>query len=137
MNLDQARGALVQEARELLVDMEDALLEIESDGYNAERVNAIFRAAHTIKGSAGLFGLESLINFTHVVESLLDFGRTAHDHRGAQIVFFDKAARQQLARERGAEALRRLGKRLRAYLVVNADGDVLTVGHRTRRIQRG
>ena len=72
MNLDQARGALVQEARELLVDMEDALLEIESDGYNAERVNAIFRAAHTIKGSAGLFGLESLINFTHVVESLLD-----------------------------------------------------------------
>ena len=72
-----------------------------------------------------------------VVESLLDFGRTAHDHRGAQIVFFDKAARQQLARERGAEALRRLGKRLRAYLVVNADGDVLTVGHRTRRIQRG
>ncbi|MGB4073945.1 chemotaxis protein CheA [Pseudomonas sp.] len=72
MNLDQARGALVQEARELLVDMEDALLEIESDGYNAERVNAIFRAAHTIKGSAGLFGLESLISFTHVVESLLD-----------------------------------------------------------------
>lgn len=72
MNLDQARGALVQEARELLVDMEDALLEIESDGYDAERVNAIFRAAHTIKGSAGLFGLESLINFTHVVESLLD-----------------------------------------------------------------
>ncbi|MDO9618676.1 MAG: chemotaxis protein CheA [Pseudomonas sp.] len=72
MNLDQARGALVQEARELLVDMENALLEIESDGYNAERVNAIFRAAHTIKGSAGLFGLESLINFTHVVESLLD-----------------------------------------------------------------
>lgn len=72
MNLDQARGALVQEARELLGEMENALLEIESDGFNAERVNAIFRAAHTIKGSAGLFGLESLINFTHVVESLLD-----------------------------------------------------------------
>ena len=72
MNLDQARGALVQEARELLGEMENALLEIEQDGFNAERVNAIFRAAHTIKGSAGLFGLESLINFTHVVESLLD-----------------------------------------------------------------
>ncbi len=72
MNLDQARGALVQEGRELLTAMEDALLEIENDGYNGERVNAIFRAAHTIKGSAGLFGLESLINFTHVVESLLD-----------------------------------------------------------------
>lgn len=72
MNLDQARGALVQEGRELLAAMEEALLEIENEGYNSERVNAIFRAAHTIKGSAGLFGLESLINFTHVVESLLD-----------------------------------------------------------------
>ena len=72
MNFDNARGALVQEARELLAAMEEALLEIESDGYNAERVNAIFRAAHTIKGSAGLFGLDSLISFTHVVESLLD-----------------------------------------------------------------
>lgn len=72
MNLDQARGALVQEGRELLADMEVALLAIESDGYSAERVNAIFRAAHTIKGSAGLFALNSLIDFTHVVESLLD-----------------------------------------------------------------
>ncbi|MBC9248818.1 chemotaxis protein CheA [Pseudomonas alcaligenes] len=72
MNLDQARGALVQEGRELLVAMEEALLEIENGGYSTDRVNAIFRAAHTIKGSAGLFGLSSLIDFTHVVESLLD-----------------------------------------------------------------
>ncbi|WP_271408705.1 chemotaxis protein CheA [Pseudomonas sp. Q1-7] len=72
MNLDQARGALVQEGRELLAAMEEALLEIETIGYSSDRVNAIFRAAHTIKGSAGLFGLESLISFTHVVESLLD-----------------------------------------------------------------
>lgn len=71
-----------------------------------------------------------------VVESLLDFGRTAHDHRGAEIVFFDKAARRRLAREHGGEVLRRLGKRLRTYLVVDTDGDVLTVGHRTRRIRR-
>ncbi|MBM7059114.1 chemotaxis protein CheA [Pseudomonas sp. UL073] len=72
MNLDQARGALVQEGRELLAAMEDALLEIETDGCDADRVNAIFRAAHTIKGSAGLFGLQSLVDFTHVMESLLD-----------------------------------------------------------------
>ena len=70
------------------------------------------------------------------VEDLLDFGRTAHDHRGAEIVFFDKASRRQLARERGNQVLRRLGKRLCAYLVVGAGGDVLTVGHRTRRIRR-
>ncbi len=72
MNLDSARGALVQEGRELLAAMEDALLAIETEGYTEERVNAIFRAAHTIKGSAGLFGLQSLVSFTHVAESLLD-----------------------------------------------------------------
>ncbi|WP_371369787.1 chemotaxis protein CheA [Pseudomonas sp. QL9] len=72
MNLDQARGALVQEGRELLVAMEEALLEIEASGYSADHVNAIFRAAHTIKGSAGLFGLQLLVSFTHGVESLLD-----------------------------------------------------------------
>ena len=71
-----------------------------------------------------------------VVEDLLDFGRTTHDHRGAEIVFFDKAARQRMARERGEDALGRLGRRLRAYLVMGAGGDVLTVGHRTRRIRR-
>ncbi|WP_166365810.1 chemotaxis protein CheA [Pseudomonas akapageensis] len=76
VNLDSARGALVQEGRELLAAMEEALLAIETEGYTEERVNAIFRAAHTIKGSAGLFGLESLVNFTHVAESLLDRVRT-------------------------------------------------------------
>ncbi|RON68798.1 chemotaxis protein CheA [Pseudomonas fluorescens] len=76
MNLDSARGALVQEGRELLAAMEEALLSIETEGYTEERINAIFRAAHTIKGSAGLFGLESLVNFTHVTESLLDQVRT-------------------------------------------------------------
>jgi two-component system chemotaxis sensor kinase CheA len=72
MNLDSARGALVQEARELLVAMEDALLKIETEGSTPDDVNAIFRAAHTIKGSAGLFGLDKIVSFTHVTESVLD-----------------------------------------------------------------
>ena len=41
-----------------------------------------------------------------VVVDLLDFGRTTHDHRGAEIVFFDKAARQRLVREHGEDAAR-------------------------------
>ncbi|GAA5168962.1 chemotaxis protein CheA [Viridibacterium curvum] len=72
MDLSAARGALVQEARELLTAMEAALLEIEAQGQDSERVNAIFRAAHTIKGSAGLFGLDLIVSFTHVMESVLD-----------------------------------------------------------------
>ncbi len=72
MNLDDARDALVQEARELLDVMEQALLLIEQEGAMTESVNAIFRAAHTIKGSAGLFALESVVAFTHTMESVLD-----------------------------------------------------------------
>lgn len=70
------------------------------------------------------------------LEDLLAYGRAVHDHHGAEIVFFDHAARRRLAREQGEEALRRLGKRLRAYAVVGPDGEVRTVGHRSRRIRR-
>ena len=72
----------------------------------------------------------------NVVEDLLDYGRVAHDHHGAQIVYFDKAARQRITREKGDDGLRRLGRRLHAYLVMDTAGEVLTVGHRTRRIHR-
>jgi len=72
MNLDQALQTFVVEARELLEDMEAALLRVAEEEDKSESVNAIFRAAHTIKGSAGLFGLNGIVAFTHVVESLLD-----------------------------------------------------------------
>lgn len=75
MEFDHAKGTLVEEGRELLTAMEDALLEIEKSGYSEELINAIFRAAHTIKGSAGLLGLNSLVSFTHIAESLLDMVR--------------------------------------------------------------
>jgi two-component system chemotaxis sensor kinase CheA len=72
MDLDQALQTFIAEARELLEGMERALLEVEQAQAKDELVNAIFRAAHTIKGSAGLFGLEPVVKFTHVVESVLD-----------------------------------------------------------------
>ncbi|GAA5784225.1 chemotaxis protein CheA [Chitiniphilus shinanonensis] len=72
MDMDMARDALVQEARELLAAMENALLEIEAEGASPDAINAIFRAAHTIKGSAGLFAFDRIVGFTHIVESVLD-----------------------------------------------------------------
>ncbi|WP_432240690.1 chemotaxis protein CheA [Herbaspirillum robiniae] len=72
MKKDSARDAVVQEARELLVAMEAALLQIEMEGPGKDAVNAIFRAAHTIKGSAGLFAFDSIVQFTHLVEHVLD-----------------------------------------------------------------
>jgi two-component system chemotaxis sensor kinase CheA len=73
MNLDELLNSFVVESRELLGDMEQALLGIEERGQpDADSVNAIFRAAHTIKGTAGLFGLEHIVAFTHVAENVLD-----------------------------------------------------------------
>jgi two-component system, chemotaxis family, sensor kinase CheA len=72
MNMEQALQTYIAESRGLLHEMEDALLGLEHDPANAELIGALFRAAHTIKGSAGLFGLDPVVAFTHVVENLLD-----------------------------------------------------------------
>jgi len=60
------------ESTELLENMESGLLELENIEEPSETINDIFRTAHTIKGSAGLFGLDHIVRFTHVVESVLD-----------------------------------------------------------------
>lgn len=72
MNLDAALQTFLVESRELLEDMEAKLLQTETEAADVDTINAIFRAAHTIKGSAGLFGLDDVVKFTHVVESVLD-----------------------------------------------------------------
>lgn len=70
--IDVALPTFVAESRELLQEMEAALLQIEQGTEDAESINALFRAAHTIKGSSGLFGLSVIVGFTHTVESVLD-----------------------------------------------------------------
>lgn len=72
MNLDQALYTFIEESRELLSEMEASLLRVPHTEQPQDCINAIFRAAHTIKGSAGLFGLEPVVAFTHVAETLLD-----------------------------------------------------------------
>jgi len=72
MNIDAARATFFEESQELLRQMEDILLAFEAGTQDGEAVNGLFRAAHTIKGSAGLFGFEEVVGFTHVVESVLD-----------------------------------------------------------------
>lgn len=68
-----------------------------------------------------------------VVEALLAYGHGEHDHRGGTIHYFNKAARRRLERERLDRALERY---LDAYAVVAATGEIITVGHRDRRIPR-
>ncbi|HEY6794012.1 MAG TPA: chemotaxis protein CheA [Kineosporiaceae bacterium] len=75
MSIEQEMQAALEnfvvEGRDLVQELETGLLGLEEGG-DQETVNALFRAAHTIKGSSGLFGLDHLVRFTHVLESVLD-----------------------------------------------------------------
>jgi two-component system, chemotaxis family, sensor kinase CheA len=75
MNLDGALQTFFAEADDLLNSMEAALLRLDEGDKDMETINEIFRAAHTIKGSAGLFGLDDIVSFTHIVENVLDRAR--------------------------------------------------------------
>jgi len=72
LDLGDALHTFFAESRSLLQDMEEALLRLETAPDDAEAVNAVFRAAHTIKGAAGLFGLDAIVAFTHKAENVLE-----------------------------------------------------------------
>ena len=61
-----------QECEELLGDLETNLLALESGDTDIETINACFRAVHSVKGGAGAFGLDDLVRFAHVFETLMD-----------------------------------------------------------------
>ncbi len=77
MNDDEAiiaasRAGFVEEADQLLQLFEASLLGMETAPDDAELINAAFRAAHTIKGTSGLFGIDAVVAFTHEVETVLE-----------------------------------------------------------------
>ncbi|MCM1512898.1 MAG: chemotaxis protein CheA [Oxalobacter formigenes] len=80
MNIDmnQFYQVFFDETEELLAEKERLLLGIDLDNPDAEDIDAIFRAAHSIKGGAATFGLTDIAEVTHVMESLLDEIRKGH-----------------------------------------------------------
>jgi two-component system chemotaxis sensor kinase CheA len=74
--LEAIKVTFFQECEELLADLEGGLLAMQEGVGDIETVNAVFRAVHSIKGGAGAFGLEPLVRFAHVFETLLDAVRS-------------------------------------------------------------
>jgi two-component system chemotaxis sensor kinase CheA len=70
--LEEIKATFFQECDELLGDLEAGLLAMETGAGDSETVNAVFRAVHSIKGGAGAFGLDALVRYAHVFETLLD-----------------------------------------------------------------
>ncbi len=144
MDIDQALQTYIVESRELLTEMEESLLSVEGAdaAVRIELVNAIFRAAHTIKGSAGLFGLDRIVEFTHVVESVLDKLRDGQVELHADLVALLLACGDHIAglvtevEQRRADASQAMAEagapliaRLEAYLDTPSPSGVLARTH--------
>ena len=69
---ESIKQTFFQECDELLTDAEQGLLAMETGEADDETINAVFRAVHSVKGGAGAFGLENLIRFAHVFETVMD-----------------------------------------------------------------
>jgi two-component system chemotaxis sensor kinase CheA len=100
MDLNLAKQTFREESRELLDQIEQNLLELEEDPKNKDALGSLFRAIHTLKGSAGMFQYENIVHFTHVAENILDQARegslamspelvtillASHDHMGTLV----------------------------------------------------
>ncbi|MDO8409611.1 MAG: chemotaxis protein CheA [Phenylobacterium sp.] len=77
---ESIKATFFQECDELLTDMESGLLAMEAGDDDSETINAVFRAVHSVKGGAGAFGLEELIRFAHIFETVLDEMRSDRLH---------------------------------------------------------
>ena len=75
MDITQFYQTFFEEADELLAEMELLLLGLDLQAPDSEHLNAIFRAAHSIKGGAATFGFLALTDTTHLLENLLDRAR--------------------------------------------------------------
>jgi two-component system chemotaxis sensor kinase CheA len=72
IDMSQFHRVFFEEAAEHLANLENLLVTIDVAAPSAEQLNAIFRAAHSIKGGSGTFGFHEMAEVTHELESLLD-----------------------------------------------------------------
>jgi two-component system chemotaxis sensor kinase CheA len=72
VDIDQLLNTFLDEADEHLAALESGLLRVDDGPPDLDLLNAVFRAAHSIKGGSGVFGFEAITRLTHALEQLLD-----------------------------------------------------------------
>jgi two-component system, chemotaxis family, sensor kinase CheA len=85
-SLEQLKQTFFDECAELLQDIEVGLTEMREGGVSDDTVNAVFRAVHSVKGGAGIFGFTALVEFAHVFETVLDEVRHGKLNATAEIM---------------------------------------------------
>ena len=94
--IDKYKQAFQEEARELLVELESALLELDQKRGDLEIVGRAFRALHTIKGSGAMFGFDDIAGFTHNLETAFDQLRNGQLAVTADLIRLALAAGDQI-----------------------------------------
>lgn len=95
--IDAHRKAFIEEATELLSELETTLLEVEEKPDDKELIAKVFRALHTIKGSSGMFGYDDITMFTHDIENVYDRIRNGEIGITKVIIDLTLAARDQIS----------------------------------------
>lgn len=72
MAMDELVKVFMEESEDEIRELESGLIRLEENKDDEDTINRVFRAAHTIKGSAGLVGFDSVSNYTHTLENILD-----------------------------------------------------------------
>ena len=86
IDMSQFHGVFLEESAEHLDDIEHLLMALNPEQPEIEDLNCIFRAAHSIKGGAGIFGFDALISVTHVMENLFDLARQGQFNISQKVV---------------------------------------------------
>lgn len=86
IDMKQFHAVFFEESQEHLEELEQWLLALDLENPDSEMLNSIFRAAHSIKGSSGIFGFDALTSVTHVMENLLDRMRQGRMQADASMV---------------------------------------------------
>ena len=86
IDLSQFKESFFAECAEHIGHIEEGLLELEAGNAETDRLHAIFRSAHSVKGAAGTFGWTGIVRLTHAMEDLLDRMRDGRMEVSAQLV---------------------------------------------------
>jgi two-component system chemotaxis sensor kinase CheA len=84
--LEQLRQTFFEECAEALQQIESGLLDLTEDRSTDDTINSVFRAVHSVKGGAGIFGLNDLVGFAHVFETVLDGLRSGKMAASAAVI---------------------------------------------------
>ena len=94
--IERHRQAFIEEASELLGELEVSLLELEEKPDDPDVIGRVFRALHTIKGSGAMFGFDAISSFTHELETVFDGVRDGRERVTSELIGITLDARDHI-----------------------------------------